>query len=176
MDRRRYPLEPLAGLMGTTLADACRHLGVSGSVQKEYRERGVTAKVADRLAAKAGFHPAVVWPEWLDDQIAAAEVECADEKCDQRFVPRQRTYRYCSPQCRQRAAGRASMRRRRADPVRKARIDAAQAKYQDEARRALSAYRRRYYAANRERLLAEQRRRDHERRSPNRNRRTEEAA
>lgn len=96
---RRYALEPLADAMAMSLDAACKQLGVSGSTQQEYRQRGVTVRVADRLACQAGFHPALIWPTWHDDALADAEVECAADDCTTRFVPNNPRQRYCQERC-----------------------------------------------------------------------------
>lgn len=115
---RRYDLAPLADAMGEPLPSLGRRLNIGGSTWVEYRDQGVTARVADRLATKAGFHPSLVWPSWFEDEAAALSVECADERCDRRFVPAKRSQRYCSPRCRERRKAREKARRRyQNDPV-----------------------------------------------------------
>lgn len=66
----RYPLDDLAALAGVPVRALLGHRGsVSGSKTKEYLELGVTELVADRLACRWGFHPEVVWPQWMTDSI-----------------------------------------------------------------------------------------------------------
>jgi hypothetical protein len=65
-DQIRYPIEPLLALMDGTPSEALARLKVSGSTQQEYLERGVSERVGDRLAIRAGLHPYVVWPEMAD--------------------------------------------------------------------------------------------------------------
>lgn len=126
----RYPLEPLASAMGETVAAACRLLGVSGSVQQEYRRRGVTERVADRLAVRAGLHAYEVWPEMVDHHIAACSIECADERCSELFLPVNGNQRFCSERCQKRANGRRYVRRRyQSDP------EFAEARREDSRRR-----------------------------------------
>lgn len=127
--RVRYPLDPLFDAMRLSPHQACVVLGLSGSTQKEYRARGVTEKVADRLAVKAGLSPYEVWPEMVDHQIAAIERACARTDCDQLFVPAGRRI-YCSDACGQVVRER----RRRQRP---------------EVREANRAYAATYYARNR---------------------------
>ncbi len=68
--RRRYPLAPLLDRMGLdSRKAAARHLRISGSTEQDYRHRGVTERVADRLAVKAGLNPFEVWPEMADHAI-----------------------------------------------------------------------------------------------------------
>lgn len=77
---RRYQLQPLADVLGISLASLGRHLGVSGSTWKEYRDQGVTEKVGDRLAVRAGVAAYEVWPEMLDHAIEDADHEDAEEQ------------------------------------------------------------------------------------------------
>lgn len=102
----RYPLQPLADLVGCPLAELGRRLGVSGSTWRNYRDRGVSFDVADRLATRAGFHPANVWPEWTDALVEGCEQPCAAPDCDVRFVPTRAGHVYCSATCRRRIAKR----------------------------------------------------------------------
>lgn len=142
----RYPLEPLAQAMGLSLHAACAQLGISGTTQKEYRARGVTVRVADRLAVKAGYHPAEIWPTWIDDAIAdepPAYVNYKDcAECGQPFEASSPRRRFCKPQCRKNHHTRAW----KATP---------------EGRRRNQETRRKYYAENRRYELARQRRYDH---------------
>lgn len=84
---KRYPLQPLLDLMEESANQACLKLGLSGSTQQQYRRDGVTERVADRLAVRAGFFAYEVWPEMADDLIASVERECARDGCSIRFVP-----------------------------------------------------------------------------------------
>lgn len=100
----RYPVAPLAALMGSTQWMALDRLGVTGSHAQDYIRRGMSEKVADRVAIKAGLHPYVVWPEMLADDIAAAERECVAPDCPIVFVPPatgrgQKERHYCSRTC-----------------------------------------------------------------------------
>lgn len=93
---RRYDIEPLAAAMGLSLNAACVRLGVTGSRQKDYRTRGVTERVADRLATEAGFHPANIWPDW-------GQPLC--DECASPFLPAlkaRRDVRFCSKRCNKR--------------------------------------------------------------------------
>lgn len=63
----RYPFADLAAAMRMTEAQAARALDLAGSTAQEYRRKGVTERVADRLAVKAGLHPMNVWPNFSDD-------------------------------------------------------------------------------------------------------------
>lgn len=95
---RRYPLAPLLALMGEPSADkVCKSLGISGSTQKDYRTRGVTERVADRLAARLGLVAYEVWPEMLDHAIEDASKPCAH--CGDLFIPARSTSTCCSRGC-----------------------------------------------------------------------------
>lgn len=96
---KRYPLQRLLDLMDESPNQACLKLGLSGSTQQEYRRIGVTERVADRLAVRAGFVTYEVWPEMVDDLIASVELVCGNETCGERFVPVRRDQVACSPLC-----------------------------------------------------------------------------
>lgn len=66
----RYSLQALADAAGMTLAELGRHLNISGSTFKGYRDEGMTEVVADRRAAQCGFVAWEVWPEMLEEAIA----------------------------------------------------------------------------------------------------------
>jgi hypothetical protein len=85
---------------------ALLHLGVSGTTQKQYRADGVSEKVADRLAARAGLTTYEVWPEMIDHIIDDAMVDCARPDCPDRFLPNDRRHIYCSTTCKNRMAAR----------------------------------------------------------------------
>lgn len=97
----RYPFSELAAAMRLSEHQSALALGLSGSTEQDYRRRGLTERVADRLSVKAGLHPSFVWADWL----AGLEVVCASGDCTRRFVPRPlagRPHVYCSPRCRRR--------------------------------------------------------------------------
>lgn len=139
---KRYPVSSLAREMGLSENAALEQLGVRGKDAQEYKRRGVTERVADRLAAKAGLPTLSVWPEMVDERVAEVERICAE--CGVRFVaharhPRQR---YCSRLCVVRANGRseasrAASRRYAAKRAEDPEYRAARAEY-------LREYRRRY--------------------------------
>lgn len=130
----RYPLQNLADVMGEDINSLARPLNLAGSTWKQYRDEGVSEKVADRLAVRAGFHPFVVWPEMAEDNFADFARECAAEDCTERFIPHWKTpfQKWCSTRCKQRI---------------KTRI-----RYQNDAefRAKRSVQRRQYYAATAE--------------------------
>lgn len=62
-----FPVEPLVAAAGvTSLAALARRCGVGGSQMRLYRENGMSARVADRLAVRVGLHPAEVWSDWFE--------------------------------------------------------------------------------------------------------------
>lgn len=70
----RYPLEPLMEAMRCPSVHALgQQLNIAGSTLQLYRDSGLTARVADRLAIAAGLHPAMVWPSWIDDGLSVVD-------------------------------------------------------------------------------------------------------
>lgn len=126
----RYPLDPLYKAMGLSPHQAGIALGLSGSTQQDYRRRGVTERVADRLAIRAGLSPYEIWPEMVDDQIASLHVPCARHDCDGTFIPVQATQKTCSPRC----STLVRQRRRRATPTGAAAARESAARYYRENR------------------------------------------
>jgi hypothetical protein len=70
----RYPLAPLASFVDPAhqmgqpaLAKA---LGLHLKQLQRYAAHGVTDIAADRLACRAGAHPALIWPEWIHAGVA----------------------------------------------------------------------------------------------------------
>ena len=149
---KRYPIQSLfAAMRADSLADTLAFLKLSGSTWTEYRDQGISAHVAHRLADKVGLVATAVWPELIDAELEGMEVECAASDCDVVFVrdPAQRgkPRRYCSSRC----ASRVSRRRRyHEDPV---------------LREAQKARRRAYYEACGEYERAREKRRYDARRS-----------
>jgi hypothetical protein len=54
------------GIDGATVNDIAAELGVTQRSVFRYRRSGLTHNAADKLAIAAGYHPANVWPEWLE--------------------------------------------------------------------------------------------------------------
>ena len=151
-----YPLEPLAEALGIERSALARRLGISGSTWKQYRDQGVTEKVADRLAVRAGLHPSEVWPEIVDEWISASSGVCPE--CGESFVKTRSSHRFCSDSCRRRPAQRRYYNRKyQTDPeFRQKEKDRASALYYEShayaLRRNLA-----YKQANRERINAAER-------------------
>jgi len=138
--KHRYSLEPIAALLEVPLSSLGRRLNLSGSTWKEYRDRGVSEKVADRLAVKVGVHPHTLWPEMLDH--ALADVDKAEEERRKKVNARK------AAAARRKYAEDAEFRARRLADMRA---------YKEASRRAQRLYAERHRAANRERLAAQRR-------------------
>lgn len=170
MEKRRYPLAPLAVVMGESVGNLAKLLGIGGPEYQRYKTDGMLRETAERKALKAGFHPYEVWPEMADHDLYDSQKECAAEDCDVRFVPafRQSTrQRFCSTACKARDWQRRNY-ERNAEKKRAAVREYDQAN-RDLKRRAIKNYRRlnrdrinrtrrAYYERNREAIL--QKRRD----------------
>jgi hypothetical protein len=127
-----------------------KHLGVSGREWGVYWSDGVTARVADRVAFRCGFHPAEVWPQWMDDGIEEALRSCAARGCSESFPPTHRTHLYCSGRCRNREQSRRYQARKyAADPAFAAAKRAARRRMYEECGEYERARERRRYQANR---------------------------
>lgn len=125
----RYAFSELARAMRMSEHAAAVVLGLSGSTEQDYRRRGMTERVADRLAVKVGLHPFEVWPEMVELHIAAEVRECAADGCTGTFLLHTgrggQNRRYCSDTCRAREV----KRRQSSDPHVRAREAARQAAY-----------------------------------------------
>lgn len=161
----RYPFAPLAEAMAIPLvsihgpartaeASAARELGISGRTAQQYRREGMSAVVAERMALKAGWHPANIWPDWYDSEL----VECADRSCSVQFVPARANHRFCSPLCCQRTLKRTAYKARYAsDPAFRESERQKSQEYRQAHRRAVSVKAAAYYRANAEELKAKKR-------------------
>ena len=95
---RLYPLQPLLDMIGGSQNAALSKLGINNRLRRQkYLAEGVSEKVADRLATRAGYHPSEVWPEMVDHAIEDAHIACAE--CSTPFIPRRRDHRFCSRGC-----------------------------------------------------------------------------
>lgn len=80
-DPTRYPLGPLARLAGVELgiiggsqpgqpprglAALAIELGISHTMAQRLNANGLSEPQADRYAARLGYHPANVWPDWYE--------------------------------------------------------------------------------------------------------------
>lgn len=160
MKGHRYSLEPLFEVMGMTPHAACTALGLSGTTEMLYRRDGVTEKVADRLAVKAGVHPYTLWPEMAEHALVEIKKACAE--CGSLFVPKQQRSRFCSSLCRRRVASREYARRRYAtDPeYRRRQIEARKERAKNEGaamRRRTAPVKAAWFQANKERVYARRR-------------------
>lgn len=164
-----YSFDDIAEVMGRSVDAASKELGVSGSTLQQYRQ-GMSEKVADRLACKAGFHPSLIWPHWGQEALEKARqqdearmVTCALDGCETTFVPSTSRQVFCAPPCRWRA----TVIRRRATPEGREYAAAKSREYlaDPRARAYKNAQRRRHYRENRDRELARQREYDQQRRA-----------
>jgi predicted sulfurtransferase len=90
---RRWPLEPLAALMGGM--GAMERSGFDSGECYRAKRVGLSDLLADRWAVRCGVTPMEVWADWCE----AMEVECAAADCTERFVPNRWNHRYHSPAC-----------------------------------------------------------------------------
>lgn len=71
---RRWPLTDLLTAMarrGST--NPATDLGTGGEAWTRAQLHGLTDATADRWAIKAGFHPAQVWPGWVDAGLSVVD-------------------------------------------------------------------------------------------------------
>ena len=81
VDRRRYPLQPLARVLGielgrvggyqpgqppSGLAAIAEQLGISHVMAQRLNAEGLSDRQADKYAIAIGHHPSAIWPEWND--------------------------------------------------------------------------------------------------------------
>lgn len=92
----RYPLVALVEASGLSETALARRVGWSGTTLRGVRDGGLTERMADRSAVRLGLVPWLIWPTWLID----AEVDCANDRCDRRFVPVVGHQRFCRAACR----------------------------------------------------------------------------
>lgn len=70
----RYDLRPLLDALGNpSLTEAAGLVGVSVTSLRHYRDDGMPAATADRLAIAAHLHPALVWASWVDDGLGVLD-------------------------------------------------------------------------------------------------------
>lgn len=157
MSDRRYPFAAVEAFMACPPADAfedglprtnallAERIGVTRRTIARWRGQGLSIIQADRVATALHRHPMELWPTWLEDRLAEAEV-AEQERLERR-----------------RAAARRYAAKRRRDPAVRAR-DAAYMRAYRASPRAREIDRQRsarWYRENRERAL--QRQRDYDR-------------
>lgn len=178
----RYPVQDLLDLTGLSIGQVSRRLGISGAERARLLEIGFTDYMAEKAATSYGWHPFEVWPQLAEDRIEASMLECADERCGNRFVPSRKGQRFCTVKCGRRSWDREAKRRRYAEDAefaeaereraRAYRAQAARAirirqlQYRTRKAEALRARKRAWYWTNREEILAKQREYDRNRRPP----------
>lgn len=90
---RIYPMEALVKCLGGgSLLDLARIMGVNPKIIRDYTERGLTHKEADRFAVRCGLMPYSVWPSWLGDNSPGALYDPTPtvrfEYCEVKWHPR----------------------------------------------------------------------------------------
>jgi hypothetical protein len=67
---RPYSFDVLLEQIGArTIDGACERLSIGDDTYRRYETNGLTEVQADRLAVRAGLHPAMVWPTWVQDGL-----------------------------------------------------------------------------------------------------------
>lgn len=126
-----YPFSALLDKLGNpTVGPGSRTLGISGAAFNRYRERGLDADQADRLAVSVGFHPTEVWPDWCDGVEYVPDAFCPE--CGEGFDRGRKDQVYCSMACKHRRKSRLRMRRRATDPAWQERENARKRRYKAE--------------------------------------------
>lgn len=94
--KTRYPLAPLAealhielGHMGRVWPDNEEPAGLTKLAEaigirdirymRRLLDRGLTDRLADRFATRAGFHPSQLWPTWWADATGEGDAWYADD-------------------------------------------------------------------------------------------------
>jgi hypothetical protein len=157
VSKRFYPVQPLLQMMGCTLSEAQKTLGIGGDQYRRFQEEGLRREVAERKALKAGFHPYEVWPELADDDYDTTYR--AKERRYQR-----NWYRNASPEVKARLLE--SARRYKRSSARA--ISLYNRRYREQNKERIAARQREHYLANRERILARQREYDRRKREERR--------
>ena len=147
---RRFPLEPLAEAMRSTVDDMVADWPLTPHARGAARRLGITLDQAEEFATRAGLHTLTVWPDLYDHLL----IPCADPKCPNRFIPTRPLHKFCDPSCGYRYRSRERARKR-----------AAIAAYDAQNRRAAALRNRRYRFLNRERIAAKERARYHARKA-----------
>lgn len=98
--QHRFPFGTLDKLTGWSANRWATEAGVTSRTIVRWRNEGVPEKHADRLAVAAGFHPAEVWPEWIDRHVA--ELDRRDEERRRKARERMRRLYRTNPEYRAR--------------------------------------------------------------------------
>lgn len=62
----RWPLQPLLDATGLTAYGLAHISGMNQGTIRAATAAGLTDQMADRLAVRLGWHPAMIWPGWVD--------------------------------------------------------------------------------------------------------------
>lgn len=100
MKELRLPLQPLMeAVEAGSVAELVPRMRVSAPTVYRWFRRGIPWGDADGAAVAVGFHPASVWPEWLDYSIALNR-----ELCEAPSITRYTRGRCRCPGCRDEAS------------------------------------------------------------------------
>lgn len=95
--RRRYPLHPLARILGVELgrvggsqpgqppaglAALAEHLGISHTMAQRLNADGLSDGQADKYAIALGYHPSAIWPDWWEIDELSLEREARHPTTD----------------------------------------------------------------------------------------------
>lgn len=70
----RYPLDHLTKLARVNHSELARLSGYSLRAIVRANSEGMTWIMADELACLLGYHPAEVWPEWIDHGLGVLDL------------------------------------------------------------------------------------------------------
>lgn len=83
----RYPIGPLLTALGCRTINQAR--ARHGLQLWAYADRGLSEDHADRLAVTCGLHPALVWPDWVDNGLTALDRVWLDQGWRQAWLWRE---------------------------------------------------------------------------------------
>lgn len=92
MKTERYPLQALLERSTLNVHELSIATGIDYRTFVNWKRNGLTWIAADHLAIATGIHPAVVWPQWMDDSIAWDKRKVAKRQSeeDRRYRERHR--------------------------------------------------------------------------------------
>lgn len=95
----RYSFEAVDDVLRVSVLELERRLDVAHGSVHRWRERGMNATSAERVAEALGYLPFELWPEMLDAAVAAVQKECV--RCGRSFLPNRSFQKYCRASCRE---------------------------------------------------------------------------
>lgn len=69
----RWPLQPLLDATGQTPYGIAHATGVSQGMIRDAVTSGLSDNLADKIAIRLGWHPAMIWPEWADAGLSVLD-------------------------------------------------------------------------------------------------------